>query len=124
VNTRRQDDFQKLLGAARNRRAGEVIEFHHMLRTDAKAVHGIESIVMATNSSNRLGIAHAKFLVMLSILSNATLSDLTRHVILTLIRRLGVTFSIAGGPAQSSTRQACGRSLGRDQQEMGFGFSD
>jgi hypothetical protein len=46
-----------------------------MLRTDAKAVHGIESIVMATNSSKRLGITHAKFLVMLSILSNATLSD-------------------------------------------------
>jgi len=75
VNTGHDDGFQKLLQSAKNRGAEEVMEFHRRLHTSARAVHGIEGIIMAANPSKRLGITHAKFLMMLSILSNATLSE-------------------------------------------------
>lgn len=67
--------FRNLVRSARNSGAEEVSDFHGMLRTDTKAVGGVRKFVLAPNPSKRLGITHAKFLMLLSILANDAISD-------------------------------------------------
>src|ERR687896_165369 len=49
---------------------------------DPKAVSGVRKIMMAPNTSKRLGITHAKFLMLLSILANSSISvpDKRRYI--------------------------------------------
>jgi hypothetical protein len=61
--------------ASRNVGAEEVSHFHRMLRTDRKAVGGVKKIIRAPNTSKCLGITHAKFLMLLSILGNTNVPE-------------------------------------------------
>jgi hypothetical protein len=72
--TAEEGAFRNILKAAKNPGAEEVMHFHDRLRTDPKAVAGVKNIIMAVNPSKRLGITHAKFLMLLSILGNSSIS--------------------------------------------------
>lgn len=75
INTRRDSDFRTLILKTKNRSAEEIYIFHERVRADPTAVKAIRSIVIAPNSSKKLGITHAKWLILLSVLSSATVSD-------------------------------------------------
>jgi hypothetical protein len=67
--------FLTLVRSARNAGADEVMEFHRNIRSDPKTVAAVTKIIGAVNTSKRLGITHAKYLLLLSILANSAISD-------------------------------------------------
>jgi hypothetical protein len=73
--TSQDDAFQSLVRAAKNPGAEDVMEFHRMLSTDSRAVEGVRKILMAPNTSKRLGTTHAKFLMLLSVIANESISE-------------------------------------------------
>jgi hypothetical protein len=73
--TSRDGAFESLVRVAKNPGAEEVMEFHRMLTTNPKAVEGVRKILMAVNTSKRLGTTHAKFLMLLSVLANESISE-------------------------------------------------
>jgi hypothetical protein len=73
--TQEEEKFESLVQSSKNAGAEEVMEFHKLLISDTKVVAGVRSIVMARNTFKKLQITHAKFLMLLSVLGNHTLSE-------------------------------------------------
>ena len=58
LGTPEEGEFQTLIRSSRNTGAEEVMEFHELLRSDIKAVAGVQKIIMAANFSKQIMITH------------------------------------------------------------------
>jgi hypothetical protein len=70
-----ESKFQSLIEKSRNIGAIAVAGFHFNLQKDTKAVSSVRKIIAAKNTSKTLGITHAKFLMLLSVLRNGEISN-------------------------------------------------
>ena len=74
LNTAEEAKYRGLVQKVRNPDAFKVLSFHNEIQTDPAAYAGIRAIVEASNTSNPLGITHAKFLIILSVFANPQLA--------------------------------------------------